>query len=105
MDENEKKAEGERRPRGYVHYPFTNKLGAQGYSKYNPLKTVYPLLYDSGDIENNEKIQVDLNEINTELIQYLTKHPEFMRELNPRKFEELIAERLSSLKQHSLTEF
>ncbi|MGB4284774.1 MAG: restriction endonuclease [Bacteroidales bacterium] len=92
MDENEAKAKGERRPRGVVYYPYTNKHAAQGYSKYNPLKEVYPQLFDSGEIENNKKIQVDLNEINNELIQYLSKHPEFMREMNPRKFEILIAE-------------
>jgi restriction endonuclease Mrr len=92
MDINEDEAKGERRPRGIVYYPYTNKNVAQGYSKYNPIKEVYPQLFDSGDIENSEKIQVDLNEINDELIKYLSKHPEFMRELNPRKFEILIAE-------------
>ena len=92
LEENENKAQGERRPRGTVHYPFTNKHGAQGYSKYNPIKEVYPQLFDSGDIENNEKLQINLNEINAELIKYLAKHPEFMREMNPRKFEVLIAE-------------
>ena len=92
MEENETKANGERRPRGVVDYPYTNKHAAQGYSKYNPLKEVYPQLFDSGDIENNEKIHSDLNEINDELIQYLSKHPEFMREMNARKFEILIAE-------------
>ena len=92
MDENEANAKGERRPRGVVYYPYTNKDGAQGYSKYNPIKEVYPQLFDSGDIENNKKIQIDLNEINDELIKYLSKHPEFMREMNPRKFEILIAE-------------
>jgi hypothetical protein len=35
--ENEDKADGERAPRGSVHYPFTNKNGAQGMSIYRPL--------------------------------------------------------------------
>jgi hypothetical protein len=92
MEENEEKAEGERIPRGTVYYPYTNKHSAQGYSKYNPLEEVYPLMFNSGGIENNKILQVDLNEINTELIKYLAKHPEYMRQMHPRKFEELIAE-------------
>lgn len=36
-------------------------------------------------------LQVDLTEINDELIQYLAQHPEKMHEMNPRKFEELVA--------------
>lgn len=92
LEENETKAEGERRPRGVVYYPYTNQDRAQGYSKYNPLKEVYPQFFSSEQIENNKKLQVDLNEVNTELIAYLAKHPEFLHELHHRKFEELIAE-------------
>lgn len=92
LDENEKEAKGERRPRGVVYYPYTNRHHAQGYSKYNPLKDIYPQFFSSGQIENNEKLQIDLNEVNTELIEYLAKHPEFLRQLHHRKFEELIAE-------------
>ena len=92
LDENESKAEGERKPRGHVHYLYTNKKKAQGYNKYNPLKHVYPQLFDAGEIENNKELQIDLSEINEELIRYLAQHPEYMRYLNPRKFEELIAE-------------
>lgn len=36
-------------------------------------------------------LRVDLEDINDELIAYLAKHPEKMRELHPRKFEELVA--------------
>lgn len=36
--------------------------------------------------------RVSLEEINEELVLYLAKHPEKMRELSPRKFEELIAD-------------
>lgn len=37
-------------------------------------------------------VEVDLGEINDELIKYLALHPEKMHELEPRKFEELVAE-------------
>lgn len=37
MDENEENSRGEKKPRGYVIYPFTNKNGAQGYSKCLPI--------------------------------------------------------------------
>jgi hypothetical protein len=37
-------------------------------------------------------LRVDLEDINDELIVYLARHPEKMRELQPRKFEELVAE-------------
>lgn len=77
MDENEAQAIGERIPRNGVVYPYTNKYVAQGYSKYNPIKEVYPQFFDSGDIENKEQLQIDLNEINDELIKYLGKHPQF----------------------------
>jgi hypothetical protein len=96
LDINEKNAKGERRPRGTVYYPYTNKHGAQGYSKYNPIKDVYPQFFSSGDSENNLQIQIDLNEINAELIAYLAKHPEYLRQLHHRKFEELIAEIIRS---------
>jgi restriction endonuclease Mrr len=37
-------------------------------------------------------VQLDVIDINAELIRYLAVHPEKMREMNPRKFEELVAE-------------
>jgi hypothetical protein len=37
-------------------------------------------------------ISGDVAEINDELIRYLAQHPEKMREMSPRKFEELVAE-------------
>jgi len=36
--ENEKKAQGERKPRGVVDYPYTNRNAAQGFTIYRPLK-------------------------------------------------------------------
>ena len=38
--ENEEGIKGERKPRGSVQYPFTNKNGAQGFSIYRPLKGI-----------------------------------------------------------------
>ncbi|WP_165499837.1 restriction endonuclease [Pedobacter frigidisoli] len=92
MNINEDKAIGIRKPRGLVTYPYSNKDGAQGFSKYMPLKDLYPKLFSSEELENNAELQISLNEVNDELIAYLVQHPEFIRSLNPRKFEELIAE-------------
>lgn len=39
-------------------------------------------------------VRIELAQINEELIRYLAKHPERMHELDPRKFEELVAELL-----------
>lgn len=96
LEINEMNAKGERKPRGHVQYPFTNRHHAQGYSKYNPLIDVYPQLFSSGETENNANVQIDLNDINNELIAYLAKHPEYLRHLHHRKFEELIAEIIRS---------
>jgi hypothetical protein len=38
------------------------------------------------------QVRIDVTSINEELVRYLAKHPEQMRELHPRKFEELVAE-------------
>ncbi len=90
MELNEQNAEGERRPRGRVDYPYTNKHLAQGYSKYIPLKDVYNEFFET-NAENDATLQIDLNEVNDELIKFLAIHPEFMLQLHHRKFEELIA--------------
>jgi hypothetical protein len=45
VDENEKKAEGSKAPRDVTSYPYTNKHNAQGHSKYNLLKEVYPVFF------------------------------------------------------------
>jgi len=44
------------------------------------------------DAEASRVVRVSLEEINDELIAYLAAHPEKMRELSPRKFEELVAD-------------
>lgn len=91
MQENESKAKGERRPRGFVIYPFSNRDSAQGYTKYAPVGEAFSLIVDCADDFQSTLIHT-YQEVNAELIKYLTKHPEFLYELNPRKFEELIAE-------------
>jgi len=94
--ENELKASGERRPRCNVYYPYTNRHNALGYTKYEPIKEYYPELFDSSEIENNKDLQISLESINAELIEYLSRNPVFLYELTPRKFEELIAELLKN---------
>jgi hypothetical protein len=37
-------------------------------------------------------LEIDVADINDELVRYLAAHPEKMREMEPRKFEELVAE-------------
>jgi len=46
------------------------------------------------DSEKSRILRVDFQEINAELIQHLAKYPHYMRTMDPRKFEELIAELL-----------
>jgi HJR/Mrr/RecB family endonuclease len=58
------------------------------------------LLLDADDIsepEHDRQIIITLEEVNAELIRYLAVHPEKMREMNPRKFEELVAELFRSM--------
>jgi len=49
-------------------------------------------LEDLCEPEGAERVQLDLEEINDLLIQYLATHPELMRDVHPRRFEELVAE-------------
>ena len=56
-----------------------------------------PILQSKELITDHSKstlLQVDLTEINEELIKYFAQHPEQMRTMHPRKFEQLIAELL-----------
>jgi hypothetical protein len=91
MEQNEREGRGERRPRGMVYYPFTNLYHGLGYSKYAPLSEVFPLLYSATTLAQGRLIVSSIEEINGELISYLARHPELMYDLNPRKFEELVA--------------
>ncbi|MGE7091194.1 restriction endonuclease [Lysinibacillus sp. NPDC048646] len=92
MHLNEKNASGNRRPRGYVSYPFTNKHGAQGYTRYQPVKEIYSELLNNGLLVPNASLRIDFSDINSQLIQQLSRNPELMYKLDPRKFEELVAE-------------
>lgn len=94
MELNEQEAKGERKPRGFVSYPFSNQNFAQGYTAYAPLSDVYPLLYSVGIGAANPGLVRTVAEVNDELIRYLAKHPELLYELHPRRFEELVAELL-----------
>jgi HJR/Mrr/RecB family endonuclease len=51
------------------------------------LGTAYELVLPRGGLI----LRADLSEINDELIAYLAKHPEKMHDMEPRKFEELVA--------------
>jgi hypothetical protein len=51
------------------------------------LGTAYELVLPRGGLI----IEADLSEINDELITYLAKHPDKMQDMDPRKFEELVA--------------
>ncbi|WP_256815811.1 restriction endonuclease [Cytobacillus sp. Bac17] len=92
MNVNEANARGEKRPRGSVHYPFTNKNLARGYTRYHPVLEVYFEVINEGLPVNNSSLRVDFTDINTELIKYLSENPELMQKIDPRKFEELVAE-------------
>ncbi len=94
MEENERDAEGEKRPRGVVDYPFSNRHGAQGYTKYAPLSEIYPLLYSAGAGAANPELIRSIVAVNDELIAHLARHPKLLYDLDPRRFEELVAELL-----------
>lgn len=91
VTENEREANGIRQPRGYVEYPFTNRGRAQGYTKYRPIKDVFPELFAETARVPSELARL-YTEVNDELIARLAERPDLMRELTPRRFEELVAE-------------
>ena len=92
MEENEKQAKGARKSRGTVNYPYTNRHMAQGYTKYAPLTNLFPILYDATGQPLSTKVVMAYQTVNDKLIQHLAHHPELLRDINPRCFEELIAE-------------
>lgn len=94
MEQNEREAEGERKPRGFVRYPFSKQNFAQGYTTYAPLSDIYPLLYSVGSGGADPKLVSTVSAVNDELIRYLAKNPKLLYELHPRRFEELVAELL-----------
>ena len=72
-------------------YPFTNRNGAQGYTKYAPLQTVCEALVNPEQLPLSPSVVLAYEEVNAELLQYLQDHPEELRNLDPRTFEKLIA--------------
>ncbi|HEY9060504.1 MAG TPA: restriction endonuclease [Pseudobacteroides sp.] len=96
MAENEEKAKGERKPRGYVSYPFSNKHGAQGYTKYEPLREVYSEIFMNEKSIILPKSRIIVSEVNEDLMKFLKENPSFLREINPRLFEKVIAEIFAS---------
>jgi hypothetical protein len=82
---------------GYVDDFLTDHQDAEEFFESLHVEDAEEEIYQSSEsIEKGESkvLRVDLEEINEELIGHLYKHPEMMRELDPRKFEVLIAELL-----------
>jgi hypothetical protein len=92
MNENERLARGERRPRGSVDYPHSNQHVAQGFTKYRPIREAYPDVLLEEEEPCSSKLITSVVEINRELIAHLAKHPSLLRQLQPRTFEKLVAE-------------
>jgi len=82
---------------GYVEDFLSDHVQAEEF--FNSLRVEDPEedLFQSDEVVERGKstiLQFDLAEINDELIRRLALRPELMRELDPRKFEELVAELL-----------
>ena len=57
-------------------------------------------ILDAGDLldaEGARFLRFDLVSIDEDLVKFLARHPQYMKELNPRKFEELIAEMFANM--------
>lgn len=79
---------------GYVQNAL-EKLGAEDFFLRFPIPPESEAIFDADELlpgEGVKLLRVSLESINAELISYFAKHPEKMRELHPRKFEELVAE-------------
>jgi len=75
--------------------PIFNSLLSEFFEKVAPPENALELVTAQQLLENanaSRVVRVSLEEINEELIQYLAKHPEKLRDMSPRKFEELIAD-------------
>jgi restriction endonuclease Mrr len=51
-------------------------------------------LYSTGILAEGRRLVASVTAVNDELVAYLARHPELMHHLDPRKFEELVAELL-----------
>ncbi|TCZ81090.1 restriction endonuclease [Paenibacillus albiflavus] len=91
MNFNETQAIGKKEPRGSVTYPYTNKDKAQGYTKYIPIKKSSIYIDPENKLYNNH-INLEVIDVNSQLIKYLARFPELIRDIDPRKFEEIVAE-------------
>jgi HJR/Mrr/RecB family endonuclease len=90
VEENERLAKGERTPRSVVRYPHSNRSGAQGYTKYQPVSAVFPALY-TGDLVLPPGLIATYQAVNADLLRVLASRPELLHELDPRRFEEVVA--------------
>ncbi|WP_152547802.1 restriction endonuclease [Paenibacillus ehimensis] len=91
MNENENQAVGKKVPRGTVTYPYSNKNRAQGYTKYIPVNKS-SIVLDSTNYQDHKEINLEVIDVNAQLIKYLAKYPELIRGIDPRQFEEIVAE-------------
>jgi hypothetical protein len=91
MLENEARAVGSRVPRGHVSYPFSNQHHAQGFTKYQPVPGFGVQLFEAGRLVDTADVRSAVVAVNEELLAYLARHPEALREIGPRKFEEVVA--------------
>ncbi|WP_052310870.1 restriction endonuclease [Paenibacillus sp. Aloe-11] len=91
MYENEENAIGEKKPQGKVKYLYSNKKQAQGFTKYIPINKK-SIFIDSASNQHNDPINLEIINVNSQLIKYLARFPELLREIDPRRFEEIVAE-------------
>lgn len=91
MNVNEKNAIGKKAPRSSVTYPYSNRNKAQGYTKYVPINKS-SIILDPTNYQNNKEINIEIVNANFQLIKYLALNPKMLREIDPRKFEEIVAE-------------
>jgi restriction endonuclease Mrr len=82
---------------GYVGDFLSNQGEAEEFFEKLKVEDFEEELFQSDEVigrDSSKILQFDLAEINEELIRQLAKRPELMRTLDPRKFEQLIAELL-----------
>lgn len=82
---------------GYVGDFMSDKPEAEEFFESLSVKEYDDEIFDSKDFilpDHSKILRIDLEEINDKLIKHLARHPHLMRELDPRKFEILIAELL-----------
>lgn len=84
---------------GYVGDFMSDNREAEEFFESLSVKEYEDELFDAKDSilpDHSRNLRIDLEEINDELIRHLARHPHLMRELDPRKFETLIAELLKA---------